>query len=47
MNKLGISPGVTNLLIGLRLHQLRGSRRRDLVAWDINLCESVRDATPV
>jgi saccharopine dehydrogenase-like NADP-dependent oxidoreductase len=27
---LGVSPGLTNFLIGLRLHQLRGSRRRDL-----------------
>ncbi|MFN9686612.1 MAG: saccharopine dehydrogenase [Cyanobacteriota bacterium] len=34
---LGISPGVTNFLIGLRLHQLRGSRRRDLNIESVDL----------
>jgi saccharopine dehydrogenase (NAD+, L-lysine-forming) len=34
---LGISPGVTNFLIGLRLHQLRGSRRRDLEIESVDL----------
>jgi saccharopine dehydrogenase-like NADP-dependent oxidoreductase len=34
---LGVSPGVTNFLIGLRLHQLRGSRRRDLKIESVDL----------
>jgi hypothetical protein len=34
---LGISPGVTNFLIGLRLHQLRGSSRRDLEIKSVDL----------
>ena len=34
---LGISPGVTNFLIGLRLHQLRSSRRRDLNIESVDL----------
>jgi len=33
----GISPGVTNFLIGLRLHQLRGSRRRELEIESVDL----------
>jgi len=34
---LGVSPGLTNFLIGLRLHQLRGSRRRDLKIESVDL----------
>lgn len=33
----GISPGVTNFLIGLRLHQLRAARRRDLEIESVDL----------
>jgi saccharopine dehydrogenase-like NADP-dependent oxidoreductase len=33
----GISPGVTNFLIGLRLHQLRASRRRELEIESVDL----------
>ncbi len=33
----GISPGVTNFLIGLRLHQLRASRRRALEIESVDL----------
>ncbi|MFY8148915.1 MAG: hypothetical protein ACOVNL_06810 [Prochlorococcaceae cyanobacterium] len=34
---LGISPGVTNFLIGLRLHELRSARRRDLQIESVDL----------
>lgn len=34
---LGISPGVTNFLIGLRLHQLRAARRRELEIESVDL----------
>jgi saccharopine dehydrogenase (NAD+, L-lysine-forming) len=34
---LGVSPGVTNFLIGLRLHQLRSARRRDLEIESVDL----------
>ncbi|KEF42182.1 MAG: saccharopine dehydrogenase [Cyanobium sp. CACIAM 14] len=33
----GISPGVTNFLIGLRLHQLRAARRRELEIESVDL----------
>jgi saccharopine dehydrogenase (NAD+, L-lysine-forming) len=40
---LGISPGVTNFLIGQRLHELRSARRRDLeiVSVDLYLLEDI------
>jgi saccharopine dehydrogenase (NAD+, L-lysine-forming) len=34
---LGISPGVTNFLIGQRLHELRSARRRDLEIESVDL----------
>ncbi|CAK6701775.1 MULTISPECIES: hypothetical protein [unclassified Synechococcus] len=34
---LGISPGVTNFLVGLRLHELRSARRRDLRIESVDL----------
>ncbi|MEB3172183.1 MAG: hypothetical protein VKK43_12510, partial [Synechococcaceae cyanobacterium] len=34
---LGISPGVTNFLIGLRLHQLHAARRRELEIESVDL----------
>ncbi|MFM7677003.1 MAG: hypothetical protein ACKO5F_15800, partial [Synechococcus sp.] len=40
---LGISPGVTNFLIGLRLHQLHAARRRDreIESVDLFLLEDI------